>query len=224
MIDVPQVTVPVVGSEIPFPVRRIYCVGKNYADHVAEMGGDAKLNPPVFFSKPTSAIVLSGAAIPYPLRTTNLHHEIELVVALQSGGSNIRAEEALSHVYGYAVGNDLTRRDLQAVAKKSGGPWDMSKGFDQSAVISPIVRAADAGHISAGHIWLSVNGESRQSADLSDMIWNVSEILAELSSYAALVAGDIIYTGTPAGVGALVRGDRVTAGIDHIGELTHSIL
>jgi fumarylpyruvate hydrolase len=224
MIDVPHITVPVTGSDIPFPVRRIYCVGKNYADHVAEMGGDARLNPPVFFSKPTSAIVLSGAAIPYPLRTTNLHHEIELVIALQSGGSNIPVEEALSHVYGYAVGNDLTRRDLQAVAKKSGGPWDMSKGFDQSAVISPILRAADVGHISAGHIWLSVNSDRRQSADLSEMIWNVPEILAELSSYVALAAGDIIYTGTPAGVGALVRGDRVTAGIDHIGELTHSII
>jgi fumarylpyruvate hydrolase len=224
MFDLPQTTVPVIGSKTVFPVRRIYCVGKNYADHVAEMGGDAKSSMPVFFAKPATAIVMSGAAIPYPSRTTNLHHEIELVAALHSGGTNIPASDALSHVFGYAVGNDLTRRDLQADAKNSGGPWDMAKGFDNSAVISPISKTTDIGHISTGFIWLMVNGVQRQSADLSAMIWSVPEIITELSSYVELCAGDIIYTGTPAGVGAVVRGDVITGGIDRIGDLHHSII
>jgi fumarylpyruvate hydrolase len=224
VFEVAQVTVPVAGSASPFPVRRIYCVGKNYADHVAEMGGNPKSSPPIFFSKPASAVALSGSAIPYPSRTQNLHHEIELVVAMQSGGPDIDARDALGHVFGYAVGNDLTRRDLQNNAKKTGSPWDMAKGFDHSAVMSPIIRVSECGHPATGRIWLAVNGTVRQDASLAAMIWSVPEIIAELSSYVRLEAGDLIYTGTPAGVGPLVRGDAVTGGVDGVGALTHSII
>ncbi len=223
MFDVPPVTVPIAGSDVLFPVRRIYCVGKNYADHVAEMGGNPKSQPPVFFSKPGSAISLSGLPVPYPPRTENLHHEIELVIALHSGGEDIPISDSLSHVFGYAVGNDLTRRDLQAQAKKAGAPWDMAKGFDYSAVITPLVPADQIGHLTKGHIFLSVNGEVRQNADIADMIWSVPEIIAELSTYVRLEAGDLIYTGTPAGVGALLPGDIVTGGVKGVGELMHTI-
>lgn len=215
--------IPVAGSDAMFPVHRIYCVGQNYSDHVREMGGDPKKNPPVFFSKPANAIVTNNQAVSYPPATDNLHYEVELVVALGSGGGNIAAEEALDHVWGYAVGIDFTRRDLQAAAKQGGKPWDAAKGFDQSAPISS-VRAADGQHPEQGRIWLAVNDEIRQDANLDDMIWSVAEIIAELSRLYALKAGDIIFTGTPAGVSAVVPGDRIKAGIESVGEIEFDLV
>lgn len=205
----------------PFPVRRIFCVGKNYADHAREMGGDPAREPPFFFSKPADAVVAGDARIAMPPRTGNLHHEIELVVALGQGGANIKVETALDTIFGYAAGNDLTRRDLQADAKAGGCPWDMAKGFDHSAVLSPIRAAADIGHPSDARIWLSVNGQVRQDGNISDMIWPVADIIATLSTYVMLQAGDLIFTGTPAGVGPIVSGDRVEGGIDGIGTIAN---
>jgi fumarylpyruvate hydrolase len=218
-------TIPAVavkGRSELFPVHRIYCVGRNYAEHVREMGSDPAREPPLFFAKPADAVVANNARIPYPSRTGNFHHEIELVVAIGKGGRDIAAAQALDHVYGYAVGNDLTRRDLQADAKDNGRPWDTSKGFDRSAVISAITPAAQSGHLRSGRIWLKVNGRMRQQADLSELIWSVPEIIAELSTFFELQPGDLIYTGTPAGVGALEKGDRIEGGIDGLDELvTH---
>ena len=193
-------SVEIAGTRKRFPVHRIYCVGRNYADHVREMGSDPKVEPPVFFTKPPDAIVASGTAIPFPSRTENLHHEVELVVAIGGAGRNIAAAQALGHIFGYAVGNDLTRRDLQNAAKKKGLPWDTSKAFDASAPIAAI-RPASLGHVERGRIWLTVNGETRQQSDVSEMIWSVPDIIAELSTLFELRAGDLIYTGTPAGVG-----------------------
>jgi fumarylpyruvate hydrolase len=187
------------------------------------MGADPKSEPPVFFAKPADAVVANNARIPYPSRTNNFHHEIELVVAIGKGGRNIAAAQALEHVYGYAVGNDLTRRDLQSDAKDNGRPWDTSKGFDRSAVISAITSAAQSGHLRSGRIWLQVNGQLRQQADLSELIWSVPEIIAELSTFFELQPGDLIYTGTPAGVGALKPGDRIEGGIDGLDELITTI-
>ena len=212
-------TVEVANRSERFPVHRIYCVGRNYAAHVREMGGDPEREPPFFFTKPADAIVANGAAVPYPPRTANLHHEIELVVAVGRGGRAIAVDDALDHVFGYAVGNDLTRRDLQAAARESGKPWDTAKGFDRSAPISAIHPVSDVGHPRRGAIWLKVNGESRQQADLAEMIWTVPEIIAELSTYYTLVPGDLVFTGTPAGVGALRRGDELEGGIDGLGVL-----
>ena len=212
-------TVEVSGCSERFPVHRIYCVGRNYAAHVREMGGDPQREPPFFFTKPADAAVANGAAVPYPPRTANLHHEIELVVAIGRGGSAIAIDDALDYVFGYAVGNDLTRRDLQAAARESGKPWDVAKGFDRSAPVSAIHPVSDVGHPRRGAIWLKVNGEARQQADLSEMIWNVPEVIAELSTYYTLVAGDLIFTGTPAGVGAVRRGDALEGGIDGLGIL-----
>ena len=223
LFEVPQVTVPVAGTDDAFPVRRIYCIGRNYAKHVAEMGYDVKRSKPFYFSKPADAIVPSGASIPYPPRTGTLHHEIELVVALGKAGSSIKVDDALNHVYGYAVGIDLTRRDLQTAAKEKGRPWETAKGFDRSAPISAIHRAEDIGHPAAGRIWLSVNDEIRQDADLDEQIWNVAEGIAELSTLFELAPGDLLYTGTPAGVGAIVSGDRIAGGIDGIDEISISI-
>ncbi len=214
-------TVPIIGSDKVFPVRRIFCVGRNYADHVMEMGGNPKDTPPVFFTKPADAIVLSGMAITYPPQTQNLHFEVELVVALKSGGTDISEAAALDAVFGCAVGNDLTRRDLQAIAKKSGSQWDMAKAFDHSAVISPIKIMMPP---VSGRITLHVNNTARQDADLSELIWSVPEIIAALSSYVTLQAGDLIYTGTPAGVGALVPGDIVRGEIEGVGILEHSVV
>lgn len=213
------VLIPVKEGADPFPVRRIYCVGRNYADHALEMGGDPHREPPFFFGKPRDAAVPGGGTLAYPQATSNLHHEVELVVALGRGGSGIPSESALDCVFGYAVGIDLTRRDLQARAKEKGQPWEMAKGFDQSAPVSPIVPASRSGHPGSGAIWLSVNGEVRQKGDLSQMTWSVAEIIAHLSTFVALAPGDLIFTGTPAGVGALVKGDRVRCGIDGLGEL-----
>ncbi len=213
-----QVVVPVVDSDAGFPVRRVYCVGQNYALHVAEMGGDSR-EPPFFFSKPADALVPGGGDVAYPPRTGNLQHEVELVVALAKGGADIPAEQALGHVFGYAVGIDLTRRDLQAQAKEKGRPWDMSKGFDQSGPLSAVLPAAASGHPSSGRIWLTVNGAIKQDGDLGQMTWNVAEIIANLSTYVSLSAGDLIFTGTPAGVSTIVRGDRLECGIDGVGQL-----
>lgn len=211
--------IPVRGGEGGFPVRRIYCVGRNYADHAREMGGDPNREPPFFFGKPQDTVVPGGGEVPYPPRTSNLHHEVELVVALARGGRDIPVEAAEACIYGYAVGIDLTRRDLQAAAKDKGQPWDTAKGFDHSAPISPITPAAALGHPAAGAIWLSVNGTERQRGDLAQMTWRVPEVIAHLSSYVALAPGDLIFTGTPSGVGPIVRGDRVRCGIDGLGEL-----
>ena len=218
-----RASVAVEGADDRFPVRRIFCVGRNYADHVREMGGDPKSDPPVFFTKPADSIVASGSTIAYAPRTANLHHEVELVVALKSGGSDIAQEHALSHVFGYAVGNDLTRRDLQHQLREKGLPWDMSKAFDASAQISAILPAERFGAVAEQPIWLEVNGQKRQHSQLSRMIWSVPEIIGILSSYVTLAAGDLIYTGTPDGVGPLERGDAVRAGIDGLPPLEFRI-
>jgi len=195
-------------------VHRIFCVGQNYADHVAEMGGDPKADPPIFFMKPNSAIVTSGQTIPYPPATENLHHEVELVVVLKSGGTDIDEADALDHVYGYAVGNDLTRRDLQATLKAKGAPWDMAKGFDKSAIIGRVHPVADVGHPSAGAVTCTVDGEVKQNGDLTQMIWSVPEIIATLSKLVTFETGDIIMTGTPAGVGPIASGQTCVCEIE----------
>jgi fumarylpyruvate hydrolase len=216
----------VAGSDAGFPVRRVYCVGRNYADHAREMGSSGR-EAPFFFAKPADAVVAVAASdegrVPYPPRTANLHHEVELVVAIGRAGSDIAVADACRHVFGYAVGVDLTRRDLQADLKQKGQPWEMAKAFDHSAPMGPI-RVADAcDHPAAGTIALTVNGVERQRGDLNDMIWSVPEVIAELSTYVELRPGDLIFTGTPAGVGPLERGDRVVADIDDLDRLAFSI-
>lgn len=206
-------SVEVLGRSERFPVRRIYCVGRNYAAHAREMGSNPDREPPFFFTKPADAIVANHKTIAFPPRTSNLHHEVELVVALGNGGKDISIDGALNHVFGYAVGNDLTRRDLQNAAKDKGRPWDTGKAFDRSAPITAI-RPASEGHVSRGRIWLTVNGELRQEGDVSDLIWSVPEVIAELSTLFELAPGDLIYTGTPAGVTALKPGDRIEAGVE----------
>lgn len=203
----PVSALPVRGSDKWFPVRRIYCVGRNYADHAIEMGGDPDRESPFFFSKPADALVVPGEAVAYPPATQALHHEVELVIAMGRGGAQISAEQALEHVFGYAVGVDLTRRDLQSEAKKQGRPWDMAKGFDQSAPLSEIVPVAEIGHPDSGAIQLSVNGEIRQQGDLAQMIWKPAEIISGLSQLITLRPGDLIMTGAPAGVGPVESGD-----------------
>jgi fumarylpyruvate hydrolase len=219
-----QTSVEVAGSSERLPVHRIYCVGRNYAAHAREMGMDPEREPPFFFSKPADAVVPNGAPVPYPPRTGNLHHEIELVVAIGTGGRDIPLASALSHVFGYAVGNDLTRRDLQFAAREKGQPWDVAKGFDRSAPVTAIRRAAEVGHPERGRIWIEVNGEIRQQADLSEMIWSVPEIVAELSTLFDLAPGDLIFTGTPAGVGPVQRGDSLVGGIDGLETLRTTIV
>ncbi len=211
------VSVPVVGRAERFPVHRIYCVGRNYEEHAKEMGFTGR-EPPFFFLKPADAIVVaeSGqtAVIPYPTLTSNLHHEIELVVAIGQGGRNIKAEDAARHIFGYAVGLDMTRRDLQTEMKKQGRPWCIGKGFDQSAPIGPITPAAEAGDIHHAAIWVQVNGVDRQRSTVGKLIWNVAETIEHLSSAWELQPGDLIYTGTPEGVAAVVKGDTMTGGVD----------
>lgn len=209
-------SVAVEGTDARFPVRRIFCVGRNYAAHAREMGNDDR-DPPFFFTKPADAVVDDGATIPYPALTQNLHHEAELVVAIGTGGADIAEADALSHVWGYAVGNDLTRRDLQGEAKKAGRPWDWGKAFDRSAICGPIRRGA---HPLSGAITASVNGVEKQRGDLADMIWSVPEIIAACSASVRLEPGDLIYTGTPAGVGPLQRGDTCVVEIDGLGAIT----
>jgi len=216
IFDLPKTSVPIAGTDDRFPVRRIYCIGRNYEKHVAEMGYDVKRSKPFYFAKPADAVVQSGSIVDYPSRTNNLHHEIELVVAIGKAGRDIPAESALDHVYGYAVGIDLTRRDLQRTAKEKARPWETAKGFDHSAPISAIHRAEDIGHPSDGRIWLAVNGVVRQEAGINELIWTVAESVAELSTLFEVAPGDLLYTGTPAGVGPLVPGDEVTGGIEGI--------
>lgn len=218
----PRPAAAVAGGGL-FPVRRIFCVALNYAEHAREMGKEPGAEPPFFFAKPADALVADGATIPFPGMTGNLHHEIELVVALQSGGADIPAARALDCVYGYAAGIDLTRRDLQTEARNAGRPWDMSKGFDNSAPIGAIQPAARIGHPARGRISLSVNGAPRQQGDLSDLIWSVPQIIAELSRFVALAPGDLIFTGTPPGVGALVPGDRAEGEIAGVGAVAVTI-
>ncbi|PCJ27941.1 MAG: hypothetical protein COA96_01905 [SAR86 cluster bacterium] len=217
-------SVPVNNTDEFFPVHRIYCVGRNYSDHVKEMGGDPKQEPPIFFSKPASACVVGNQDVNYPQATSDLHHEVELVVALKSGGKDLSIESALDCVYGYAVGIDFTRRDLQAIAKNNGRPWDVAKGFDQSAPISSIAPASECGHPVDSRITLKVNGEIRQQAKLDEMIWAVPEIISSLSQFFELKSGDLIYTGTPAGVAAVGVGDTLSASIEGVGELEFNIV
>jgi fumarylpyruvate hydrolase len=218
--DLPSV--PVSGSEDRFPVRRIYCIGRNYAAHAREMGADER-EPPFFFLKPGDAIVQNGATIPYPPATENFHYEAELVAAIGKSGSNISIDDANGHIFGYGVGIDLTRRDLQEEAKGMRRPWDMGKGFDASAPCSEIYPATKIGHPTSGNITLTVNGDNRQSGDIGDMIWNIPESVAYLSGLVTLEPGDLIYTGTPEGVGAVNRGEEIVVHVDGVCDLTLKI-
>lgn len=210
----PPVLLPVEGDERLFPVRRVYCVGRNYADHAVEMGGDPNREPPFFFQKNPDNLVPPPGDVPYPSRSADVHHEVELMVALHAGGTDIPAEKALEHAFGYGVAIDLTRRDRQAEAKKAGRPWEVAKAFEQSAPCSALLPASRIGHPSSAGLWLDVNGERRQTGDISSMIWRVPDIIAALSGLFALAPGDIILTGTPAGVGPVKRGDRVEFGLE----------
>jgi fumarylpyruvate hydrolase len=223
--DIPSV--PVAGTAARFPVRHIYCVGRNYAEHAREMGGDATREPPFFFTKPADAVVPvvppAVGSVAYPLATNNLHHEIELVVAIGGRGVKLPPERALEIVFGYAVGLDLTRRDLQNDMREKKRPWDIGKSFAASAPIGVIHPVSAVGHPAAGLIWLDVNGGRRQQGDLADLIWDVAHTLHFLSQYYELLPGDLVYTGTPAGVGAVVAGDRLEGGIDRLGTLAITI-
>lgn len=216
-------SVAVAGTEARFPVRRIFCVGRNYAAHAREMGKDPDREPPFFFSKPADALVDDGAIVPYPPETENLHYEAEMVVAIGRGGIDISESAALEHVWGYAIGNELTRRDLQLKARDMGRPWDFGKGFDRSAVCGPVHPVAEVGHPTDGMIRLSVNGEIRQDADLNEMIWSIPEQISILSHSMEIRPGDLVYSGTPAGVGPLVPGDVCVIEIAGLGELTTTI-
>lgn len=219
----PQIAVPVQGGGL-FAVRRVYCVGRNYAAHAREMRADPARESPFFFAKPADALVTGGADTPYPPVTENLHHEVELVVALGRGGEDISAPAALTHVFGYAVGLDLTRRDMQERAKAARQPWDMAKGFDASGPIGEIAPAGIIGHPQAGRIALQVNAQTRQAGDIADMIWPVTEIIASLSRLVRLAPGDLIFTGTPAGVGPLARGDVLRGVVDAVGAVETRIV
>jgi fumarylpyruvate hydrolase len=210
-------SLPVAGDARRFAVNRIYCVGRNYADHAREMGHDPDREPPFFFMKPASAIVTDGANMQYPSLSNDVHHEIEMVVAIGKGGANITADKALEHVYGYGVGLDMTRRDLQAAMKKEAKPWCIGKGFDHGAPIGPLFPIESTGEITAGPITLKVNGEVRQQGDIADLIWSINEVIAHVSNAWVLQAGDLIYTGTPAGVGPVARGDVMTVEATRVG-------
>jgi len=212
--------VTIAGSDLRFPVRRIFCVGRNYAEHAREMGHDPNREPPFFFTKPADAVVNNGAILPYPPHTDNLHHEAELVVAIGTGGGDIGVSDALNHVWGYGVGNDLTRRDMQAKAKEMRRPWDMAKGFDNSAVCGALHPVAAIGHPAKGRITSHVDGQLRQNGDIADMIWPVADVIAFLSGLVKLAPGDLIYTGTPAGVGPIARGQSCTISIEGLGTVT----
>lgn len=210
-------SVAISGSSSRFPVRRVFCVGRNYASHAREMGGDPQREPPFFFTKPADAVVAASGAVPYPPSTQDLHHEVELVVALGQGGANVDAGRALELVWGYGVGLDLTRRDLQAAAKDTGRPWDMGKGFDASAPCGALHPVGEVGHPAKGRIWLEVNGELRQEGNLDELIWPIADVIAHLSRFVTLAPGDLIYSGTPSGVAALNPGDRVRGGVEGVG-------
>ena len=218
-----QAYLDITGCEDKFPVRRIYCIGKNYTAHVIEMGGVVERDPPVIFQKPNDAIVRNGGEIPYPVFTNNLHYEGEMVVALKSGGHHIATKDASSHIFGYAVGLDMTRRDHQANALELGLPWEVTKAFDRSAPVGPVTKVEDCGVLTTGTIRLSVNGKTKQEADMSLMIWKTDEIIAKLSEQYELMAGDIIMTGTPAGVGAVVSGDVIDVHVDGLEDLRVTI-
>jgi fumarylpyruvate hydrolase len=224
LFELPQPSVAVAGSDARYPVRRVYCIGRNYREHAREMGHDPDREAPFFFMKPADAVVADAKTVRYPSRTADLHHEIELVTAIGTSGANIPVDQALKHVYGYAVGIDFTRRDLQQAAKKLGRPWSTAKGFDESAPVSTVHAAADIGHPSSGRIWLAVNDEVRQQGDLNELIWDVAESVAELSTLFRLEPGDLLFTGTPAGVGPVIVGDRVTGGIEGIDEIEITII
>ena len=217
------VSVPVAGGG-SFPVRRVFCVGRNYAAHAREMGSDPNREPPFFFMKPNDALLLNGADMPYPPSSKDLHHEMEMVVALGKGGAGIAVADALGHVWGYAAGLDMTRRDVQNAAKNEGKPWDMGKGFDHSAPIGLLVPASKIGHPAAGLIELKVNGVMRQTSDLSKMIWNVSEMIAYLSNMVTLAPGDLIYSGTPENVAAVQRGDLLEGTVAGVGTVRTRIV
>jgi fumarylpyruvate hydrolase len=218
----PTVTLAVAGKGKRFPVNRIFCVGRNYAAHAREMGKDPERDPPFFFMKPANAAIDAAATpvVPYPPKTMNYHHEIELVVAIGQGGRDIAPEEALDHVYGYAVGLDMTRRDLQLQAREQGRPWEFGKSFAQSAPIGEIHAVSDVGHLQQGRITLQVNGQPRQQSDLAALLWPVAECIAYLSEYEALQPGDLIMTGTPEGVNAVVPGDVMVGAIERLGEIS----
>jgi len=213
-------SVAVSHSSARFPIRRVFCVGRNYAAHAREMGKDPDREPPFFFTKPADAVIPASGTVPYPSATNDLHHEIELVVALGGGGANVDPGNALDLVWGYGVGIDLTRRDMQAVAKDMGRPWDMAKGFDASAPCTPLVPASTLGHPAGNAIWLDVNGARKQEGTLDELIWTIPEIIAALSRLVTLAPGDLIYTGTPAGVGQIRPGDTVSGGVDGVATFT----
>jgi fumarylpyruvate hydrolase len=217
-------TLPVAGSDKLFPIHRIYCVGRNYADHAIEMGGDPTREAPVFFQKSADCILSPGHDFPYPQSSQDIHHEIEFVIALGSGGSQVPAEKALDLVFGYAVGFDMTARDLQAEAKKGGRPWEVAKSFEASAPCSAIVPASQMGHPQSARIWMEVNGAAKQDGNISQMIWKVPEIITYLSRFFTLAPGDLIFSGTPAGVGSVQRGDKLRGGVEGIGELALTVI
>jgi fumarylpyruvate hydrolase len=219
-----QTTIPVRGSDEVFPVHRIYCVGRNYAAHAIEMGHDPDKEPPFFFQKNPNNILLEGEDFPYPGMTNDVHHEIELAVALKSGGNNIPVEDALNCVYGYGVSLDMTRRDLQGQMKKLGRPWEIGKAFENSAPCSELIPAEGIGHPDQGAVWLKINGETRQEGDLNQMIWKIPEMISYLSELFTLQPGDIILTGTPSGVGPVQRGDRLHGHVEGVGDLNLSVV
>ena len=219
-----QATLPVVGSDDQFPIHRIYCVGRNYAAHSREMGGDPDREEPFFFMKSADTVLPGGGDFPYPAKSNDVHHEMELVVALKSGGDNIPQDQALDCIFGYGAGLDMTRRDLQGQMKKAGRPWEIGKAFENSAPCSALNPASSIGHPGNGRIWLEVNGEVRQDGDLNQLIWNVAESISYLSSLFTLAPGDLIYTGTPAGVGPVVKGDKLHGTIEGIGEIEITVV
>ena len=223
VFSLPVVSLPIVSSTQRFPVRRVYCVGRNYLEHIRELGNDER-EPPFFFAKHRDAIVQNGSEVRYPSLTSSYQHELEMVVAMKSGSENMKKEDALNHVFGYAVGLDMTRRDLQTISRKKEQPWEIGKSFEQSAPCSAITPAEKSGHLSKGKIQLTVNGKLRQDGDLAQMIWNVPEIIAALSTQVGLAAGDLIYTGTPAGVAACSKGDRLVGTVEGLTELSVTIV
>ncbi|HSI60439.1 MAG TPA: fumarylacetoacetate hydrolase family protein [Ideonella sp.] len=220
----PVHSLPILGDVRRFPVNRIFCVGRNYSEHAREMGHDPDREPPFFFMKPASAVVADGRDFIYPPLSNDVHHEIELVVALGTGGANIKPGDALGHVFGYAVGLDMTRRDLQGEAKKMGRPWDTGKAFDGSAPCGTLVTAAQIGHPAKGAVTLTVNGQPRQTGDLGDLIWNIPDTIAYLSTLFTLEPGDLIFTGTPSGVAAVQRGDKMVGAVAGVGELSVKVI
>ncbi|MGI9391279.1 MAG: fumarylacetoacetate hydrolase family protein [Boseongicola sp.] len=218
----PVVALPIAGSDALFPVRRVYCIGRNYAAHAVEMGHDPDREPPFFFQKNPNNLDPSGE-FPYPPHSSDVHHEVEVAVMLKSGGTNIPIENSLNHVFGYALSLDMTRRDLQGAQKKMGRPWEIGKAFERSAPVGPVRAVSETGHLDAGNITLKVNGELRQQGDLNQMIWKVPEMISYLSDYFELAAGDVILSGTPAGVGPIEKGDVMEIAADSLGSMNITV-